>query len=50
MHFSRFAPATAGLIGAAQALIPGLIGGDADLSAARFDCAKSWDNEVLFSG
>jgi len=50
MHFSRFAPATAGLIGAAQALVPGLISGDVDVSAARFDCAKSWDNEVLFSG
>ncbi|KFH41602.1 hypothetical protein ACRE_076810 [Hapsidospora chrysogenum ATCC 11550] len=50
MHFSRFAPATAGLIGAAQALVPVHIGADADLSAARFDCAKSWDNEVLFSG
>lgn len=49
MHFSRFVPAAAGLIGAAQALVPNLAG-DADLNPANFDCSKSWDNEVLFNG
>lgn len=48
MHFTRFAPAAA-LVGAAQALVPGLIG-DVDLSPAKFDCGASWDDEVLFEG
>lgn len=39
----------AGLIGASHALLPGLTGG-LDLSPAVFDCAASWDNEVLFKG
>lgn len=49
MHFTRFAPAAAGLIGAAQALLPGLVG-DVDLAPAVFDCSSSWDDEVLFKG
>lgn len=49
MHFTRFAPAAAGLIGAAHALVPGLIG-DSDIVPALFDLGSSWDDEVLFQG
>ncbi|KAI6778144.1 uncharacterized protein J7T54_007190 [Emericellopsis cladophorae] len=49
MHFSRLAPAVAGLVGAAHAHFPGSIGGVGQ-SPATFDCGSSWDNEVLFDG
>ncbi|KAG9253979.1 uncharacterized protein F5Z01DRAFT_636645 [Emericellopsis atlantica] len=49
MHFSRLAPAVAGLVGAAHAHLPGLLGGVSQ-SPATFDCGSSWDNEVLFDG
>ena len=49
MHFSRFPLATAGLIGAAQALVPSLVG-ESNKAPAAFDCGSSWDDEVLFEG